>query len=72
MGSLIISLISAACIFGGVFVGLMLRRLLPEYHLSDESKDTIKVGAGMIATVCPPKAVISSLAWMTAFAFNRQ
>jgi len=51
MGSLTISLISAACIFGGVFVGLMLRRLLPEYHLSHESKETVKVGAGMIATV---------------------
>jgi hypothetical protein len=32
-------------------LGLLLRGLLPDYHLRDESKDTIKLGAGMIATV---------------------
>jgi hypothetical protein len=51
MSSLTVSLISAACICGGVLIGLILRRLLPEYHLSYESKDTVKLGAGMIATV---------------------
>jgi hypothetical protein len=46
-----LGLISAGCIFGGVLLGLLLRGLLPDYHLRDESKDTIKLGAGMIATV---------------------
>jgi hypothetical protein len=46
-----LGLISAACIFAGVLLGLLLRRLLPEQHLHDESKDTIKLGAGMVATV---------------------
>jgi hypothetical protein len=49
--SLTIGLISAGCIFGGVLLGLVLRGLLPDYHLRDDSKDTVKVGAGMIATV---------------------
>src|SRR6476469_1288695 len=49
--SLVLSLISAGCIFGGVLLGLLLRRLLPDQHLQDESKDTIKLGAGMVATV---------------------
>src|SRR6185295_19251344 len=49
--SLILGLISAGCIFGGVLLGLLLRRLLPDQHLQDESKDTIKLGAGMVATV---------------------
>ena len=49
--SLTLGLISAGCIFGGVLLGLLLRGLLPDYHLRDESKDTIKLGAGMIATV---------------------
>ena len=49
--SLTLSLISAVCIFGGVLLGLVLRGLLPEQHLRDESKDTVKLGAGMIATV---------------------
>jgi hypothetical protein len=50
-GSLTLSLISAGCIFGGVLLGFVLRRLLPDQHLQDESKDTVKLGAGMIATV---------------------
>jgi len=49
--SLTLSLISAGCIFGGVLLGFVLRRLLPDQHLQAESKDTIKLGAGMIATV---------------------
>ena len=49
--SLTIGLISGGCIFGGVLLGLVLRGLLPDYHLRDDSKDTVKVGAGMIATV---------------------
>src|SRR5689334_3815779 len=49
--SLILGLISAGFIFGGVLLGLLLRRLLPDHHLQDESKDTIKLGAGMVATV---------------------
>ena len=49
--SLTVGLISAGCIFGGVLLGLLLRALLPDQHLRDESKDTVKVGAGMIATV---------------------
>ena len=32
-------------------LGFVLRRLLPAQHLQDESKATIKLGAGMIATV---------------------
>jgi hypothetical protein len=46
-----LGLISAGCIFSGVLLGLLLRGLLPDQHLQDESKDTIKLGAGMIATV---------------------
>ena len=46
-----IFLISAGCMFGGALVGLLLSNLLPEHHLRDNSKDTVKVVAGMIATV---------------------
>src|SRR6476619_1562252 len=49
--SLVLSLISAGCIFGGVLLGIFLRRVLPDQHLQEESKDTIKLGAGMVATV---------------------
>jgi hypothetical protein len=51
MSSLTIALISAACIFGGVLLGLLLQKLLPGHHLSNDSRDTVKLGAGMIATL---------------------
>ena len=51
MSSLAIGLISAGCIFGGALLGLLLHALLPEHHLRDTSKDTVKVVAGMIATL---------------------
>jgi hypothetical protein len=50
-GSQTIFLISAACIFGGALFGLMLSRLLPEGHLRDNSRDTVKVVTGLIATL---------------------
>ena len=43
--------ISAACIFGGAVLGLLLSGLLPEGHLRDNSKETVKVVTGMIATL---------------------
>jgi hypothetical protein len=49
--SLILGLISAGCIFCGFLLGLLLRRVVPDNHLQEESKDTIKLGAGMVATV---------------------
>jgi len=51
MSSLTIGLISVGCIFGGALLGLLLQGLLPENHLRDTSKDTVKVAAGMIATL---------------------
>lgn len=51
MSSLAISLIVFACVFGGSLVGFFLRRRLPAHHLSAESKEVVKVGAGLIATM---------------------
>ena len=51
MNSLTISLVAFACIFGGMVLGMALRALLPDHHLSEESKDVVKLGTGMIATL---------------------
>jgi hypothetical protein len=51
MSSLTIGLISAGCIFGGALLGMWLRKVLPEHHLDAASKDTIKLGAGLLATL---------------------
>ncbi len=40
-----------ACTFGGVLLGMFLRTVLPEEHLTGDSRTTINVGAGLIATL---------------------
>jgi len=51
MSSIAISLITFACVFGGVLVGISLRAALPHQHLSAESKDTVKVGMALVGTM---------------------
>ena len=51
MSALAISLLAFACIFCGMLLGMFLRAILPEHHVSDESKDVVKLGIGMIATL---------------------
>ena len=51
MSSSLIAGISAACVFGGALAGLGLQRFLPRHHLSKESEDVVKLGAGVIATI---------------------
>ncbi len=51
MGSIAIWLITFVCAFGGALAGLFLSSALPQHHLSKESKDAIKMGAGLIATL---------------------
>jgi hypothetical protein len=47
----VIGVIVFACTFGGALLGIWLRGALPEHHLSADSKDTVKVGIGLIATM---------------------
>ncbi len=51
MTSMTIGWIVFACIFGGALVGMILRSRLPEHHLNSESRDLVKVGMGLIATM---------------------
>lgn len=51
MNSLPTALIAFACTFGAVLVGTFLNTVLPEHHLRDASKDAVKVGTGLIATL---------------------
>jgi hypothetical protein len=51
MTDLTLSLITAACIVAGVLAGVWLQALLPVHHLSERSQDTVKLGAGVIATM---------------------
>jgi len=49
MNGITIALTTAGCIFGGTLLGLGIRRLLPEHHVSSDSKDAVKLGSGMIS-----------------------
>lgn len=51
MSPLEVSLISLVCVFGGVLIGMVFNRMLPEHHLNSDSKETIKLGIGLIATM---------------------
>ena len=47
----IIYLIIFACVFGGALLGVYLRGVLPEEHLSGDSKDTVRLGMGLVGTM---------------------
>jgi hypothetical protein len=51
LNTLAISSVAFACIIGGMLVGIFLRHILPERHVSDDTKDVLKLGVGMIATL---------------------
>ena len=51
MSSLTISLIMLACVFGGALLGLLLHAVLPQHHLSSETKDIVKLGMGLVGTM---------------------
>ncbi len=40
-----------ACVFGGALLGMALHRILPEHHLSADSKDVIKLAMALTATM---------------------
>jgi hypothetical protein len=39
------------CVFGGALAGLLFRSVLPEEHLSTDTKDVVKLGIALIATM---------------------
>ena len=51
MSSTTISLIVLACVFGGALLGIFLHAILPQNHLSSESKDIVKLGMGLVGTM---------------------
>src|SRR5258705_9445073 len=51
MMNLLISLLVFALIFGGALAGMAVRPLLSEHHLHSDSKDVVKLTAGLIGTL---------------------
>jgi hypothetical protein len=51
MSSMGMSLVAFAFVFGGAVLGMILRARLPKNHLIEESKETVKVAMGLVATM---------------------
>jgi hypothetical protein len=51
MSAVTLSVIVFACLFGGSLLGMRLRGILPDEHLSSASRDLVKMGIGTIATM---------------------
>jgi Protein of unknown function (DUF4239) len=51
MSPMAISWIVFGVLVGAALVGMALRALLPEHHLSQDSKDVVKLGMGLIGTM---------------------
>jgi len=51
MNTEVISLIIFGCVVGSVFIGRTVSRLLPAEHLSTDTKATVKLAMGLLATM---------------------
>ena len=51
MNSTVIAVLAFAGILGAVFLGMRLRSALPDHYLSPETKDTVRLGMGLVATM---------------------
>jgi hypothetical protein len=51
MSALGLGAITVVCVFSGSVIGLLFRHTLPDHHLTGDSKDAVRMGAGLIATL---------------------
>ena len=51
MNTSLTTAIASACLLAAVWIGIWLRRFLPEEHLSPDSRDTVKLAMGLVATM---------------------
>lgn len=51
MSAIAVGVIAFMCVMGGTIAGLFLRKTLPGHHLTGDSKEAVKMGTGLIATL---------------------
>jgi hypothetical protein len=51
MGSITVSLIALTCVFGGAVLGMLLRKALPDHHVSADSRGLVMLGTGLVGTM---------------------
>jgi hypothetical protein len=70
MNSSITAAIVFACLFGAGLLGVRVRAMLPENHLNPDTKDAVKVGMGLVATMAA--LVLGLLVASTKGAYDTQ
>ena len=70
MSSTIIAAIVFGCLFGAGLLGVRVRAILPENHLNPDTKDAVKVGMGLVATMAA--LVLGLLVASTKGAYDAQ
>ena len=70
MSTLAIASIVFACVFGSALLGIRMGTALPAHHLSQDSKDVVKLGTALIATMAA--LVISLLISSAKSSFDKQ
>ena len=51
MNTTLTALVVFGCLVGAILLGRIFRRLLPEDHLTSDSRDTVKLAMGLVATM---------------------
>ncbi|WP_260735676.1 bestrophin-like domain [Tunturiibacter lichenicola] len=51
MNSLAVSFVVFSLVFSGALVGIVLRRALPQEHLGEDAKDTMRLAIGLVAAM---------------------
>jgi hypothetical protein len=51
MNTFLTTAIASGCLLAAVWIGMWLRRFLPEDHVSPHSRDTVKLAMGLVATM---------------------
>src|SRR5215468_1277682 len=67
MNTLALSCLIFVLTLGGILLGALLRRALPEHHLSEDSQDVVRLGVGLIATIAAPVLGLLIAAAKTSF-----
>jgi hypothetical protein len=70
MNSAMIAALVFACLFGAGLLGVRIRAMLPEDHQNPETKDAVKVGMGLVATMAA--LVLGLLVASTKGAYDTQ
>ena len=51
MSSTMMGLLVFGCVFGAASLAMLLRGMIPQHHLSADTKDTVKLAMGLVATM---------------------